>query len=119
MEAKPDLQSAVTLQRSLLTRVIDLARTIDGGPLPRLSLPGKYLAAKLSRGVPILSGEPIPLPNSLLKSCLIGFCADLASGGAGDAATHIGDAIESGRLDAGSLLTASLGRDEEAIRTGA
>jgi FdhE protein len=99
--------------------VIDLARTIDGGRLPRLSLPGKYLAAKLSRGVPVLSGEPIPLPNSLLKSCLVGFCKDLAAGGAGEAATHIGEAIDSGRLDAGSLLTASLARDEEAIRTGA
>lgn len=117
--AKPELQAAVALQRRLLTRVIDLARTIDGGRLPRLSLPPKYLAAKLSAGVPVLSGEPIPLPNSLLKSCLAGFCADLAAGGAGEAATHIGEAIDSGRLDAGSLLTASLARDEEAIRTGA
>ena len=117
--AKPDLRAAVDLQRRLLTRVIDLARTIDGGRLPRLSLPGKYLAAKLSHGVPVLSGEPIPLPNSLLKTCLVGFCADLAAGGAGESATHLGEAIESGRLDAGSLLTASLARDEEAIRAGA
>ncbi|HEY3045652.1 MAG TPA: hypothetical protein VGJ39_16600, partial [Vicinamibacterales bacterium] len=50
VEAKPDLQAAVKLQRGLLTLVIDLARTIDEGRLPRLSLPGKYLAAKLSRG---------------------------------------------------------------------
>ena len=118
-EAAPPLQAAVTLQRSLLTRVVDLARTIDGGRLPRLSLPGKYLAAKLSRGVPVLSGEPIPLPNSLLKSHLVGFCEDLAAGGAGESATHLGEAIDSGRLDAGSLLTASLARDEETIRTGA
>ena len=119
IEAKPELQAAVALQRSLLIRVMDLARTIDGGRLPRLSLPGKYLAAKLSHGVPVLTGEPIPLPNSLLKSCLVGLCRDLASGGAGEAATHIGDAIDSGRLDGGSLLTASLARDEEAIRIGA
>jgi formate dehydrogenase formation protein len=119
VEAKPELEAAVALQRGLLTRVIDLARTIDGGRLPRLSLPGKYLAAKLSHGVPVLSGEPIPLPNSLLKSCLVGFCEDLAAGGAGEAASHIGTAIDSGRLDAGSLLTASLARDEEAVRTGA
>jgi len=119
VEAKPDLEAAVGLQRGLLTRVIGLARTIDGGRLPRLSLPGKYLATKLSHGVPILSGEPIPLPNSLLKSSLVGFCDDLAAGGAGEAATHISEAIDSGRLDAGSLLTASLARDEEAVRTGA
>jgi FdhE protein len=102
-----------------LTLVIDLARTIDGGRLPRLSLPARYLAAKLSRGVPVLSGEPIPLPAALLKPALVGFCAELAAGGAGDVADHIGTAIESGRIDAGSLLTASLARDQEAIRTGA
>jgi FdhE protein len=117
--AKSDLQAAVNLQRGLLTLVIDLARTIDDGRLPRLSLPARYLAAKLSRGVPILSGEPIPLPTALLKAALVRFCDELANGGAGDVATHIGAAIESGRVDAGSLLTASLARDQEAIRTGA
>ena len=119
IEAKPDLQAAVDLQRGLLTLVIDLARTIDGGRLPRLSLPAKYLAAKLSRGVPALSGEPIPLPAALLKPALVRFCAELAAGGAGDVASHIGTAIESDRIDAGSLLTACLARDQEAIRTGA
>src|SRR5258705_13097029 len=87
--------------------------------LRRLSLPAKYIPAKLSRGVPVLPGGPIPLPSTLLKPALLKFCSELAAGGAGDVATHIGDAIESGRLDAGSLLTASLARDQEAIRTGA
>lgn len=117
VESNPDLQPAVNLQRGLLTLVIHLARTIDGGRLPRLSLPGKYLAAKLSRGVPVLSGEPIPLPAALLKPALVKFCDELASGGAGEVATHIGAAIESGRMDAGSVLTASLARDQAAIRT--
>ena len=117
--SRPDLEPALNLQRQLLTLVIDLARTIDGGRLPRLSLPAKYLAAKLSRGVPALSGEPIPLPAALLKPALVRFCAELAAGGAGDVADHIGTAIESDRIDAGSLLTACLARDQEAIRTGA
>jgi FdhE protein len=119
VEAKPDLQAAVNLQRGLLTLVIDLSRAIDGGRLPRLSLPAKYLAAKLSRGVPALSGEPIPLPAALLKPALVSFCDALAAGGAGEVAAHIGAAIGSGRIDAGSLLTASFARDQEAIRTGA
>jgi FdhE protein len=119
VDARPDLQAAVNLQRGLLRLVIDLARAIDGGRLPRLSLPGKYLAAKLSRGVPVLSGEPIPLPAALLKPALVRFSDELAAGGAGEVATRIGAAIESGRVDAGSLLTASLARDQEAIRTGA
>jgi FdhE protein len=119
VEARPDLQAAVNLQRGLLTLVIDVARRVDAGRLPRLSLPAKYLAAKLSRGVPVLSGEPIPLPTPLLKPALVRFADDLAGGGAGDVAAHIGAAIESGRLDAGSLLTAALARDQETIRTGA
>jgi FdhE protein len=71
------------------------------------------------RGVPVLAGEPIPLPASLLKPSLVRFCEALAAGGAGEVATHIGAAIETGRLDAGSLLTASLARDQNAVRTGA
>jgi FdhE protein len=115
----PDLGAAVELQRRLLTRVIDVARSINSGRLPRLSLPGRYLAAKLARGVPVLAGEPIPLPAALLTSSLLRFCEDLAAGGAGDAATHISAAVQTGRLEPGSLLTASLSRDQEAIRTGA
>jgi FdhE protein len=117
--ARPELQSAVDLQRGLLMLVIDLARTVESGRLPRLSLPGKYLAAKLSRGIPVFAGEPIPLPVGLLRQSLVQFCAALAVGGAGEAAEHIASTIDAGRLDAGSLLTASLARDEHAIRTGA
>src|SRR6185295_9646679 len=66
IEARPQLASAVELQRRLLARVMTLTRTIEGGRLPRLSLPPKYLAAKLARGVPVLAGEPIPLPVAAL-----------------------------------------------------
>lgn len=117
--ARPDLSPAVDLQRGLLTIVIQVAHTISGGRLPRLSLPPKYLAAKLSKGVPVLAGEPIPLPAQLLKSTLIRLCEALAAGGAGAAASQIGAAIENGSVDAGSLLTASLARDHAAITSAA
>jgi FdhE protein len=117
--ARPDLQSAVSLQRRLLTGVIDLSRSIEGGRLPRLSLPGKYLAAKLTHGTPILTGEPIPLPVALLTTFFVRFCDELAAAGAGEPATHLAAAIRSGQIDAGSLFTASLARDQDAIRTGA
>ena len=45
--ARPDLAPAVDLQQRLLTIVIDAAHAIGSGRLPRLSLPPKYLAAKL------------------------------------------------------------------------
>jgi FdhE protein len=119
VEAAPDLRPAVELQRRLLTRVFELMRVVEAGPLPRLSLPPKYLAAKLSRGVPALRGEPIPVPAPLLAPALAGFCDDLAAGGAGDAARRLGAAIDLGDIDAASLLRASLARDQEAIRSGA
>jgi len=118
-EARPDLLPALALQRQLLTRVLELAAVLDGGRLPKLSLPPRYLAAKLARGVPALAGEPIPLPLPALTPTLLHLCDALASGGAGEAAQHIKDAIGGGTIEAGSLLASSLHRDQSAIRTGA
>ena len=119
LASRPDLEPAVALQRTLVLQVADLADLIDRGRLPKLSLPPKYLAAKLSRGVPVLSGEPIPLPVAPLRAAMLGFCRALAAGGAGEAADHIARSIETADMDAGSLLNASLSRNQEAIRTGA
>lgn len=97
---------------------MDAAEAMEG-KLPRLSLPPKYLDAKLKRGVPILIGEPIPLPLPLLKSVFLKLCDALAAGGAGEAAEHIKSSVADGAIDAGSLLTASLSRNQDAIRQGA
>src|SRR5262245_53867719 len=115
LDARPDLEPAVALQRRLLGLVIELQRTVEAGRLPRLSLPSKYLAAKLARGVPVLSAEPIPLPTRTLASTLEALCVALAEGGAGDAATHIREAVRSGNIEPGSLLAASLARNQAAI----
>jgi FdhE protein len=117
--ARPDLAPAVELQQRLLAIVGRAAQALGAGRLPRLSLPPKYLAAKLGRGVPIFAGEPIPVPVGLLKTSLLNLCDALAAGGAGEAADHIKEAIVANTMDAASLLTASLSRDQQAIRTGA
>ena len=117
--ARPDLAPALELQRTLLTLVAELEQTLYNGRLPRLSLPPKYLAAKLARGVPILAGEPIPLPVPILTPVLQRLCEALAAGGAGDAAARIGETIRSGQIEPGSLLAASLARNQTAIRAGA
>ncbi len=117
--SRPDLAPAVALQRDLLATVMQLAATLEGRPRPRLSLPPKYLAAKLARGVPALAGEPVPLPVPVLTPALLHLCDALAAGGAADAATHIRDAVASGNMESGSLLTASFKRDQPAIRLGA
>jgi FdhE protein len=117
--ARPDLAPALTLQRELLGRVMDASAVLDGGRLPRLSLPPKYVAAKLARGVPVLAGEPIPVPAPVLGPVAVQLADALTRGGAGDAAEHIRAAIANGTIDAASLLTASLHRDQAALRTGA
>jgi FdhE protein len=119
LAARPDLEPAVALQRRLVTLVIDLSYAINNGRLPRLSLPPKYVAAKLGRGVPALAGEPIPLPVQMLSRPLVQLCSELAAGGAADAADHIRRAIEGGSIEAGSLLAASFSRNQAAIRQGA
>jgi FdhE protein len=118
-DSRPDLEPALALQRELLIRTIDLAAALAAGRLPKLSLPPKYLAAKLMRGVPVLAGEPIPLPVPVLTPTLFQLCDALANGGAGEAATHIRESLEGGKLEAASLLAASLRRDQAAVRTGA
>jgi FdhE protein len=117
--ARPDLEPALALQRQLLTRVLDLSARLGGGRLPKLSLPPRYVAAKLGRGVPVFAGEPIPLPVPVLTPTLLQLCDALAGGGAGEAATHIREAVESGNIEPGSLLTASLNRNQAALRIGA
>jgi FdhE protein len=119
LTGRPELGGAVKLQRRLLELVIGLKQRIEGGRLPRLSMPPRYVAAKLSRGVPALAGEPIPMPVQTLTTTLLELCSELADGGAGAVADHIRSSIESHDLDAGSLLAASLSRDQGAIRTGA
>jgi FdhE protein len=118
-DSRPDLRPAVELQRRLLDIVADLAARLGAERMPRLSLPPRYLAAKLARRTPILANEPIPLPISILSGALPRFCDALAAGGAGDAATHIRSAVTGGDIDPGSLLAASLARNQAAIRTGA
>ncbi len=116
--SRPDLAPALELQRRLLTLVIDLTDAVRQNRLPRLSLPPRYVAAKLARGVPALAGEPIPLPVGPLTPPLLRFCDELAEGGAREPAEHIRAAIASGNIDAGALLAASLARDQHAIRSG-
>lgn len=119
LAARPDLAPAILLQRRLIGLIIDLADTFEHARLPRLSLPPRYLAAKLESGIPALAGEPLPLPVAALRPTLLALCEELSRGGAGESADHIRSALESAQMDAGALLASSLARDQNAIRTGA
>lgn len=116
---RPDLLPAIALQRSLLEPVIDLTETLTQGRLPRLSLPPKYLAAKLDKRVPALAAEPIPLPTAALKPTLLQLCRNLADGGGGEPARQIHSVIDAGTMEAGAVLNATLTRDQKAIKIAA
>ena len=115
----PDLAPAVELQRELIALVIDLDCTFEQGRLPRLSLPPRYVAAKLAKGIPALFAEPIPVSSAEIHPRFLALCDALARGGAGEAARKIRTAIEDGSFELGSLLRASLTRDHKAVQTGA
>ena len=116
----PTSAPAVELQRELLGRVLEAAAVLDGGRLPRLSLPPKYLAAKLTRGVPALAGEPIPVPAPVLGPVAGAAVPTRCRGAApGAAATTSARRSNRDRSTPARCLTASLHRDQAALRTGA
>jgi FdhE protein len=119
LEQKPELAAAVGLQRRLIGLVIELAEVIEAGRVPRLSLPPKYLTAKLGAGIPALTGEPIQVPADTLRPTLVGLVRALADGGGGEATAAIRSAIEEGRIDVGALLTLAFRREQGALRTAA
>src|SRR5688572_24871104 len=73
---------------------------------------------KWTRGLPVLRNETVAIPAAL-KDVLPPLCTALAECGAGDRALHIRDAIAAKDIDADSLLSVSLARNQKAIRTSA
>jgi FdhE protein len=112
----PDLAPAVALQQRLLRLMIDAASALEEAP-PALG-PAARITGKWGRGVPALRNEIVVIPPRL-KQMLGPLCTALADGGAGESALHIGDAIAAGNIDADSLLSVSLARNQKAIRTSA
>ena len=116
-ERRADLGGAVDLQRVLVTRGLDLGSALDRQPLPAPPRPAGELAARLAGGEPVGLDEGVEVDAALLGPYLLGFCDDLAAGGAGAPARHLREVLERGEIDLGSLLAASLGRRQAAIRT--
>ena len=118
-ERRADLGGAVDMQRVLVTRGVDLGAALDRQPLPVAPRPAGALAARLAGGEPVGLDEGVEVDAALLGPYLLGFCDDLAAGGAGAPARHLREVLERGEIDVGSLLAASLGRRQAAIRTRA
>ncbi len=112
----PDLAPAVALQQRLVRIVLDAASSLDD--TVALSLSPEAISDKLGRGIPVLRNENVDIP-ARLTAFLEPICTTLAEGGAGDSALHIRDAIVRKDIDAVSLLSVSLARNHNAIRTSA
>jgi Protein involved in formate dehydrogenase formation len=112
----PDLAPAVVLQQRLLRLIIDAGAGLDPSPLSGLATDS--ILAQWRRGIPALRNQSVIIPDAL-KELLPSLCRALADGGAADSALHILDALIDKRIDAGSLLSVSLARNQKAIRTSA
>jgi hypothetical protein len=111
-----DLDAAVALQQRLLRLILDAAARLD--EVVPSTLTSAPVIDKWRRAVPALRNEKVPIPESL-KSPLTAICMAIAEGGAGDSALRIRDALVHGDIDAESLLSVSLARNQKAIRTSA
>ena len=116
---RAELGGAIDLQRVLVTRGLDLGAALDRQPLPAAPRPAGVLAARLAAGEPVRLDESVAVDAALSAPYLFGFCDDLAAGGAGGPARRVRDVLERGEIDVASLLAASLGRRQTAIRTRA
>lgn len=111
----PDLAPAIALQESLVTRTIHAVDRLGGIEPPIVSLTPEQAADKLRTGTPALRGEPLALPVAALGPLVLETCDDLAAGGAGDVARRVRGCLDGGRVNIGSLLTASFDRNQTAI----
>jgi FdhE protein len=115
--AHPELGRALELQRTLLRRQIDMLDVFRQGGVPAVSLPPRYLAAKLKRSTPALHGEPVPLPSKVLELSAREYCGHLEKGGAGEAAATVARALDAGTLGGAALVSACFGRDQRRVRS--
>jgi FdhE protein len=115
---RPDLAAAAALQETLLGRMIGLSGRLSAeSQATDMRALTPEAITRLKQSVPALRGDAVKVPTRLLAPELTALCDALAEGGAGDPARHISAALQNGRIDPGSLLSASFRRDQAAIRS--
>jgi FdhE protein len=115
--ARPDLATAVALQRRLIGLVLDLLERFEHAPPARLSLPPRYVTTKLAAGIPALSGEPIQMPSEVVGPTVRALATALDEAGGGEATAALRAAIDGDRLDLPVLLVLALRRDQATLRS--
>ena len=119
VEQRPDLASAVSLQRRLVTRSLELGQAVAADLPVDISFRPAELADRLRNGIPMLAGEWLDVTGRILREFAIGFCLDLEAGERGGPAGRLGQMLAQDKIDVGSLVAASIGRQQQAIRAKA
>lgn len=118
IESRPDLASAVELQRILVTRSIELSSDTSLIEPGITAIPEDILGRFKQQQAPVLE-LAVQLNIDRFVPYLMGFCNDFATSGAGEPAKHISRVLEQEDIEPGSLLHASLMRQQSSIRTRA
>ena len=114
----PDLEPALALQQRILGILLDASADLQRERAVRYPTSSDAVRDKWVRGVPAFRNEPVAVPPRLTH-IFAALCDVLVDGGAGDAPEHLRAALAKGAIDPGSLVRASLARNEKAIRTSA
>ena len=114
----PDLAPAVELQRRVISRQLDLGEALDQGAPIRTELAVDRATEMLRFATPLLLDEAVAIDLDLTPF-VVGFCDDLAHGEAGGSARRLAELLSQGAIDVNSLVAASIGRQQVAIRTKA
>ena len=116
----PELEATVAIQRRLVGRGLSLAEAVTKNTPPATARiePGA-MTSTLRAGAPVFIGTTFDVAGETLKPFVLGFCDDLAAGEDDSPARRLGRRLGDGEIDVGSLVAASLGRQQEAIRTKA
>ena len=115
IETQPDLASAVELQRVLVTRSMELT---DDTSLIRpgiTAIPEDIFERFKQQQAPVLE-LAVELNIDRFVPYLLGFCTDFVASGAVEPAKNIRRVLEQGEIEPGSLLHASLLRQQSPIR---
>ena len=116
---RPELEATVAIQRRLVGRGLSLAEAVTKNTPATARIEPGAMTSTLRAGVPVFIGTTFEVAGETLEPFVLGFCDDLAAGEDDSPGSRLGRRLGDGEIDVGSLVAASLGRQQEAIRTKA
>jgi FdhE protein len=118
LASRPELAPTIALQRRLLSIALEgVSRLIASPPaVPEAAL--QRAVERLGAGIPVFRADQAEPPAPVLAPLLRDFAEVLYEGGAGEAALHIVEALDGGRVSTSSWLAAAFTRDADVLQGG-